>query len=136
MLSQYETGVAHHHEDKVQADGPESADHDDAVDALRLQDTVPEAGARGSRSEAGRTNRHSFRAWSDALIWCHSNINMSHVESWGRKAGCIIDGFPTGSWRLATRSIAMVMGDDEEPRDGECSRVGRVDHRIENVEYG
>ena len=101
MLLQYKTSVAHHHEDKVQTHSPESANHDDAVDALRLQDAVPETGARGSRSEARRANRHGFRARTDALVRCHSDIDVSDVESWGRKAGRVVDGFTAGSRRLA-----------------------------------
>lgn len=134
MLLQYKTSVAHHHEDEVQTHGPESANHDDAVDALRLQDAVSEAGARGSRGEAGRANRHGFRARSDALVRCYSNIDVGNVECRGRKAGRVVDGFTAGSWRLAARSIAVVMGDDEEPCDGEGRRIGGVDDRVEDIE--
>lgn len=136
MLLQYETGIAHHHENKVEAHGPESANHDNAVNAFRLQDAVPEARTRGSRGETGRSNRNGFRPRSDALVRRNSDIDMSDVEGRGCKAGCVIDGFPTGSWRLAARSIAVVMGDDEEPRDGECRRIGGVDDRVEDVEDG
>ena len=97
---------------------------------------MPNAGACGCGREARGPHCDGFLAGSDALVGSDGHIDVRHVESRGREAGGVVDHLAASSGRFVTESVAVVLGDDEEPGDGEGGGVGGVDDGIEDIEAG
>lgn len=130
VLSQHEPRVGHDDEDEVYAGGPERADDDDAADALGLEHAVSEAGSCRCGRDAGGADGDGILAGFDG------HVDVGDVEGGGCEAGGFVNGLAAGTGRLATGCFAVVLGDNQEPGDGEGGRVGGVDERVADVEGG
>lgn len=136
MLAEHEACVTHHHEDEIESYSPQGADDNYAADALGLQDAVSDAGTGGCARKAGSPHGESLVAGGDPLVGSDGDVNVRDIVGRGREACGVVDGLATGSGRFAAGSVAVMLGNDQEPGDGESGGVGSVDGGIEYVEAG
>ena len=61
-------------------------------------------------------------------------VDVGDVVLGGGEAGCIVDSLAACAWGFISRSIAMVLADDQEPGYSERRRICCVDDAIQYVE--
>ena len=141
MAPQHQSRITHHHQNEIDPDRPQRANHHDAADALRLQDPMAQTRIAGGRTHVRPTRRISRRdgllcAARDTLIGRHHHIHTADIVFRTCKPGGRVHHLASRAAHDPAVPARVVLAHDQEPCDAEGGGVSGIDDGVDDKEDG